>query len=221
MKKEFIEKIEDAELILVGIGSEFEKEKLKCGDDARKALKKLYEILKGKNYFLLTTCTNSVLAEVGFPEERCVSPCGNMKWKQCINGCDDTLYPLTKDDRLLLENVTDVTNIPELGKCPICGKALVLNNVYAEKYNESSYLDAWKMYTKWLQGTLNKKLCVLELGVDMTFPNIIRWPFEKVAFYNNKAVFIRVNEKLYHMSEALKDKGVSVGENAIAWLEEK
>ena len=95
---------------------------------------------------------------------------------------------------------------------------MVPNNVYAEQYDEEGYLADWRMYTKWLQGTLNKKLCVLELGVDLTFPNIIRWPFEKVAFYNQKALFIRVNEKLYHMSEELKDKGVAVNKKSIDWL---
>ena len=69
-------------------------------------------------------------------------------------------------------------------------------------------------------GYINKKLCILELGVDMTYPSIIRWPFEKVAFYNNKAHFVRVNERLYHMSEEIKDKGISVPKNAVEWLSE-
>ena len=55
----------------------------------------------------------------------------------------------------------------------------------------------------------------------MTFANIIRWPFEKVGFYNQKATFVRVNEKLYYMSEELKDKGIAIGKNAIDWLLDK
>ena len=66
-----------------------------------------------------------------------------------------------------------------------------------------------------MQGTINKKLCILELGVDLTFPSVIRWPFEKVAFYNQKADFIRVNERLYHMSEELKDKGYNIDKKQI------
>ena len=96
-----------------------------------------------------------------------------------------------------------------------------MNNVYANNYDESGYLENWSIYKKWLQGTINKKLCILELGVDLSFPSVIRWPFEKVAFYNQKADFIRVNERLYHMSEELKDKGISVAKNSIDWLLEK
>ena len=62
----------------------------------------------------------------------------------------------------------------------------MLNNVYAENYDESGYLDQWGHYRKWLQGTLNRRLFVLELGVGMRFPSVVRWPFEKVAFFNQK-----------------------------------
>lgn len=220
MKKEIVTKIEDAELILIGIGSEFENEKFQCRDEAIEALQKLGDLLTGRNYFLLTTCTNNILKEAGFSEDRIVNPCGNLDWKQCPQCCEETLYPISKEERLLLKKIQADQEVPSLGNCPVCGNAFVLNNVYAEKYNENGYLEDWKRYTKWLQGTLNKKLCILELGVDLVFPSIIRWPFEKVAFYNNKAVFIRVNEKLYHMSEELKDKGISICQNAIEWLRE-
>ena len=74
------------------------------------------------------------------------------------------------------------------------------------------------MYMKWLQGTLNRKLCVLELGVSLKFPTVIRFPFEKTAFFNRKAQFIRVHEKLYQLSEELADKGISQPENAVNFL---
>ena len=57
--------------------------------------------------------------------------------------------------------------------------------------------------------------------MNLSFPSIIRWPFEKVGFYNQKAFFVRVNEKLYYLSEELKDKGISVAQNAIDWLLDK
>ena len=83
---------------------------------------------------------------------------------------------------------------------------------------EEGYQKQWEKYTKWLQGTLNKKLCILELGVELNLPSIIRWPFEKVAFYNQKASFFRVNESLYQMTENLSDKGVSIAKNAVDFL---
>ena len=79
-------------------------------------------------------------------------------------------------------------------------------------------MTAWNTYTKWLQGTLNRQVCMLELGVNMTFPSVIRFPFEKVAFFNKKAKLIRVNEKLYQLSEQIGDKGISVAANAVEFM---
>ncbi len=221
MKKDFLEKIDEADLVLVGIGAEFEEQKLIVAEKAVNALQELLAILQGKNYYVITTCMNSILRKAGFPEDRIVSPCGNLEKKQCDNGCENSLLALTDEEKALFAEIATIEELPPLGICPVCGEKMVLNNVYAKQYDENGYLEDWKRYTKWLQGTLNKKLCVLELGVDMVFPSIIRWPFEKVAFYNQKANFIRVNEKLYHMSEELKDKGISVEKKAIDWLLEK
>ncbi len=218
MKKEYIEKIDESDLILIGIGSEFEASRYRCEENAIKALKELKEVLTGKNYFVITTCTNNILLEAGLPKERMVAPCGNLEVKQCSKACQGSLQQLTAEEKRYIRENCDGDEVLQLGVCPSCGEPMTLNNVYASEYDEEGYLGDWKMYTKWLQGTLNKNLCVLELGVDLTFPNIIRWPFEKVAFYNQKALFIRVNEKLYHMSEELKDKGIAVNKKSIDWL---
>ncbi len=221
MKKEFVDKIIDADLILIGIGSEFEKNKYLKEERAVVALKELANVLQGKNYFIVTTCTNSIFKNIGLNEERMVAPCGNLEMKQCINHCENSLQFMEPEDSLKIDDFVKQGLEPEFGVCSTCGEPMVLNNVYAAKYDEEGYLKDWAKYTKWLQGTLNKKLCILELGVNLVFPSIIRWPFEKVGFYNQKATFIRVNESLYHMSEELKEKGIAVAKNSIDWLLEK
>ena len=102
--------------------------------------------------------------------------------------------------------------------CPKCGKKMVLNNIICEKYSEQGYKPQWEKYTKWLQLTLNRKLCILELGVGMNLPNIIRWPFEKVAFYNQKAKFFRINETLFQLTQEIAEKGESIEMNAVDFL---
>ena len=217
MKKEFTDKVKCADLVLIGIGLEFEKNKYICDERAIKALQELLKVLEGKNYFIISTCTNGILNQIGFKEDRIVTPCGNLKLKQCQE-CKDTLAPLSEEDFIILKEAIHKAEIPALTQCPVCGAPMVLNNVYATNYDENGYLQDWTIYKKWLQGTINKNVCILELGVGLVFPSVIRWPFEKIAFYNQKAVFVRVNERLYHMSEELKDKGISVAQNAIDWL---
>ena len=61
----------------------------------------------------------------------------------------------------------------------------------------------------------------------MELPNIIRWPFEKIAYYNRKADFFRVHGTLYQLTEELGGKGkgsvtegiaVSVAMNALEFF---
>lgn len=220
MNKEIQQKIIDADLVLVGIGAEFEAKRYFVDEKAKAALSELLDMLTGKNYFILTTCVNDVLSDIGFKADRMVAPCGTLKKKQC-EYCENSIADITEDDIHFLEQAIAKGDIPNLSACPSCGKPMVLNNVYANNYDENGYLENWAIYKKWLQGTINKKLCILELGVDLSFPSVIRWPFEKIAFYNQKADFIRVNERLFHMSEELSGKGVSIAKNSIDWLLEK
>lgn len=249
------QKIKEADMVLIGLGEEFDDrrtlnsvdsyEKRKgeiiessspwllpayqkmCREEGRspvsEVLSKLAKHLDNKNYFVLSVSMNDSIKEIAWKEGRLVTPCGSCAFKQCAEGCENVLEQLEQTD---YDKICDMLTSQEdvlkadisLGKCPECGAPLILNNVYAEKYNENGYLPDWQIYTKWLQGTLNKKLLILELGVGMQFPSVIRFPFEKIAFYNNKAEFYRVNEKLYHLTKELKDKGKAISENAIDWL---
>lgn len=223
MEKNIRELIEDADFVLIGIGTEFEKERFSVQEDALQALNQLAGVLEKKNYFAVSICTSDIAKKSNLQHDRIVQPCGTIAQKQCVNRCEEGLLALSEQESVDLREKLPCEEQPEinLGNCSKCGSPLVLNTVYTENYDENGYLKDWARYTKWLQGTLNKKLCILELGADLTYPSIIRWPFEKIAFYNNKAHFVRVNERLYHMSEEIKDKGISVPKNAVQWLLEE
>lgn len=250
--------IQEAEMILIGLGEEFDENKvlkldknyntcknhLNSSDsewllpalnkiiregesDVAECLGRFAKLIADKNYFVVSVSTNEAVRQVPWREGRLVMPCGGSRMKQCPQGCVGTLSETTEKDWhkmkeyfALLQNLKEGNELPDidLGVCPECGERLVLNNIYNVKYDENGYLDQWKMYTKWLQGTLNRKLLVLELGVGMQCPSVIRWPFEKVVFFNQKASFCRVNETLYQLSEEIKEKGISISQNAIDWL---
>lgn len=91
-----------------------------------------------------------------------------------------------------------------------CGSDASGNVVTNENYDESCYLPQWESYTKWLQGTLNKKICILELGVGFEYPTVIRFPFEKVTYFNKKAFLIRIHPKLAQLTQEIREKGMSI-----------
>lgn len=201
-------------------------------DQVDRALEKIAALLGDKNYFVVSVSTNSSIDSIPWKKAilsehgRCVMPCGSILKKQCINGCDGVLQEVTEEDRGELRGVLDRLSEGRLrkeeafclGVCPKCGAPFTLNNIYVDNYNENGYMERWKLYTKWLQGTLNKRLLLLELGVNMWFPSVIRWPFEKAAFFNEKAYFCRVNQRLYQLSAELAGKGCGISQNAIDWL---
>ena len=257
-RRTFVEKIMDADMVLVGVGEEF----IEDFEDIHKfpnlmsaleevdidqtlewtipflehrfliehregrlveAYRNLFELIKDKSYFVITTCIDENIQKAEFDAERLVAPCGNYQMLQCSEKCCDTLYPSKEFSDLVNQAILDQVGLDslEVPKCPVCGKPLVYNNILCEQnYIEEGYQNQWEKYKKWLQTTLNKKLCILELGVELNLPGIIRWPFEKVAFYNQKASFFRINASLYQMTEELSDKGISIAMNAVDFLRE-
>lgn len=266
MQEEIKSAIKAADMVLVGLGEEFNqigaykeednykqykdilektgklyllpaydnyKRDKKLQSDMLKGLNKLQELLTDKNYFVVSTAINPAVTQLAWKDGRVVAPCGGISGKQCADGCEEGLQNMSQGDEETLiayfkklDTVLGTVAIdekkfpdpPMLGVCPKCGKSLILNNIYADNYDEKGYLSQWQTYTKWLQGTLNKSIVILELGVGMMFPSVIRWPFEKVAFFQNKAHLYRINEKLYQLSEDLKGKGTAIPKNSIDWL---
>ena len=102
------------------------------------------------------------------------------------------------------------------------GKELYLNQKRTEYskivYNEKAYIGRWEEYKQYLSRTLNSNLLVLELGVGLEYPTVVRWPFEKVVFLNKKAHLVRVHEKLYHHTPEIGDKTDSIQMNSIDYI---
>ncbi len=195
-------------------------------DPIRPCLEGLAGAVKDKDYFVVSTSTNKAISETAWKENRLVVPCGGQR-KQCPQCCEEGLGDLSADEEealrrylLLVEQgqAGDGEESDILGRCPKCGQKLILNNIYTQYYDEKGYLPSWEKYTGWLQRTLNRKLFILELGVGMQCPTVIRFPFEKAAFYNRKAYLCRVNETLYQLPENLIGKGCSISENSVDWL---
>lgn len=188
-----------------------------------KAYKNMLEMLKDKNYFIVSLTVDPYLKKMGFKEERCVNPCGTYEKIQCEEGCNTQLIStqhLLEKMRRLFDDVTKtdcsgqsvercleqcVVFMDEY-HCDACGANMVFNLLDAKRYLEEGYLERWQIYMKWLQGTLNKKLCVIEAGVGMKLPSVIRWPFEKTVFYNQKANMFRIHEKFYQVNEEVAER---------------
>lgn len=253
---ELRKKIQEAELVLVGIGEEcqydwnallqdgryqeIEKETegderyawivpflqkmiLQRGRDERwdRAYQTLREMLFGKNYFIVSLCLDDYLYGAGFDESKIVSPCGGFRMMQCNKNCAGKLSDMPeKDYEAVLRYYRGEEPLVSLEEpvCELCGEKLRFNQLGVERYAQEGYLEQWNRYTKWLQGTVNKELCILELGAGMAYPGIVRFPFEKVAYYNQKAFMYRVHPHLFQLGEEIADRGQAVADDPIDFL---
>ena len=198
--EELLRRIDGAEKIIIGLGEEW------ALGQARQRLLEAYGLLekltRGKDLWVVTTATDGLIYETAFDLGRVTAPCGNIHWFQCSKAC-------TKD-------IWEEGEVPD-GICPHCGAPLTANTVRAEVYIEEGYLPKWQKYKQWQTRTLNRSLLLLELGVGLSYPTVIRWPFEKIAMLNEKAYLLRVHESLSQLPEGLTRAG-RVKENSVDWV---
>lgn len=185
------------------------------------------------NYFVVTTCFDDIITYSTFDKDRVVAPCGTLNLMKCDRGCFKHVYETQK----VYENINGILNnyykdgyveqekmFDELREampqCPMCKQVMSANIVKSNNYSEEGYREQWDSYMSWLQKTLNRKLVMLELGEGFETPTVIRWPFEKVAAVNNKATLIRVNEKVWQISEDIEAKAIPLNMSGVAFIEE-
>lgn len=254
--QELRDRLRDAELVLVGLGEEFQYDwnallrdarfqeiERETGSDERyvwivpflqkmilqkgreerwdRAYRALRELLAGKNYFIVSLCIDDYIYGAGVNEERIVTPCGGFRKMQCDDNCAGELTEMPERSfAAVLRYYRKEISLEELEEpvCKKCGKKSRFNQIGVRRYAEEGYLEQWQLYTKWLQGTLNKRLCVLELGAGMEYPGIIRFPFEKIMYYNRKAFLYRVHSQLYQVGEEIADRSRGIAENPVDFL---
>ncbi len=228
--EKIVESIAEADKVLVGVGDElavsfsdltggkdvdeYEKARIleKCIHLKQdKAYQILKDLLQDKDYYLISLNMDSAIHRVFDNRDRLVLPCGDLSLLQCEKACCKDLYEAKKIPAYPFMD----GDVPE---CPACQSRMVYNNLYAENYLEEGYLPAWDSYQNWLKTTVNKKLCIIELGCSLKFPTIIRFAFDKLAMYNQKATFYRVHESLWQHAKETEDRGISIKENALSFL---
>lgn len=250
------EKIDDAEVILVGLGEKMQYDWNALTEDRRyqeiekeirdreeyiwivpflqkmileqlrqdkweRAYENLSRLIAGKNYFVVSLCMDDYVYKTEIPENRIVTPCGGFRKMQCNHNCSHVLSPIPQASyEMVIRYYNKELTLKDMNEpvCQICKDKLRFNQIGVDQYAEEGYLEGWSEYTKWLQGTVNKKLCILELGVGMEYPAIIRFPFEKIVFYNQKAFIYRVHPTLYQLGEEIGARGIGMQEHPIDFL---
>lgn len=185
------------------------------------AYQNLKKLLEGHNYFILSIAMDDYVYRYGFRENRVVTPCGGFLQMQCDYNCsgqimesDEEMY---RSVQAYFHGDMELKDLSE-PVCERCGQKKRFNQIGVSKYAEEGYLPQWGIYTKWLQGTVNKKISLLELGAGMEMPSMIRWPFEKITYYNQKSFLYRIHPSLYQLGENMGGRGIGIKEKSVVFL---
>lgn len=155
----------------------------------------LFNIVKNKNYFVITTNVDHCFQKSGFDKKRIFYTQGDYGLFQCSEPCCNKTFE-NKD--MIIDMIEHQHNmkIPYnmIPKCPYCGKPLTMNLRADDKFvQEEGWYNAAERYQNFLQQQQNKHILYLELGVGYNTPIIIKYPFWQMTVKNTKAIYACVN----------------------------
>lgn len=177
--------------------------------------KRLYELVKGKDHFVLTTNVDGQFYKAGFAPGRIFAVQGDYGKIQCAKGCHDKLYD---DEALVRQMAAEQKNcrVPSylVPKCPVCGSDMEVN-VRKDMYfvQDAAWYGAGARYDAFYEKACGRKTVLLEPGVGYNTPTIIRFPFERMTCENEGVFLIRMNADYPEPIAENAKKTVSFGED--------
>lgn len=155
----------------------------------------LLDIVKDKDYFVITSNVDHCFQKAGFDKKRLFYTQGDYGLLQCSVPCCNKTFDNEDIIRQMMEQQKDM-RIPStlLPVCPHCGKPLTTNLRADDKFVQD---DGWYMaaerYNNFLHTRENTRILYLELGVGSNTPAIIKYPFWNMTARNKNATYACIN----------------------------
>lgn len=157
--------------------------------------KRLFELVKDKDYFVLTTNVDHQFQKAGFDKKRLFYTQGDYGLFQCSEPCHNATYDNEAAIRAMVARQADMKIPAELiPHCPVCGKPMTMNLRADDSFvQDEGWYRASKRYSDFLRRHEGRHILFLELGVGMNTPVIIKYPFLQMTARNPKATYACIN----------------------------
>ena len=156
---------------------------------------KLFNLVKDKDYFVITTNVDHCFQRAGFDKKRLFYTQGDYGLFQCSEPCCNETFDNEEIIKAMYEQQKDM-KIPRdlIPKCPHCGKPLTTNLRADDKFvQDEGWYKASERYSEFIRRHQNLNILYLELGVGYNTPVIIKYPFWQMTAQNPKAVYACIN----------------------------
>lgn len=189
----------------------------------------LYELVKDKDYFVLTTNVDHYFQKAGFDKHRLFYTQGDYGLFQCSQPCHMATYEnynivrkmveaqgyvIDENDRLLLpKGITPKMTVPTklVPYCSKCGKPMSMNlrsdNTFVE---DEGWHCASERYTDFLRKHKNMKVLFLEIAVGFNTPTIIKYNFWHMTYEWKNAVYACLNYGEAYAPDEIKKKSICI-----------
>ena len=174
--------------------------------------KRLFELVKDNDYFVITTNVDHQFQKAGFDKTRLFYTQGDYGLFQCSEPCHDKTYDNEEIVKDMIEFQADM-KIPAdlIPKCPKCGKPMAMNLRSDDKFVEDEgWHRAAERYDEFLQAHEGQHILFLELGVGYNTPVIIKYPFWKMTAKNPNAVYACLNFGEAYAPDEIKEQSVLI-----------
>lgn len=157
--------------------------------------KALLELVKNKDYFVITTNVDHQFQKAGFEKKRLFYTQGDYGLFQCAKPCCHKTFDNKEIIHQMIAEQVDM-KIPSslVPRCPKCGKPMTMNlrsdNTFVE---DEGWHNAAERYELFLRRHKGLHVLFLELGVGYNTPVIIKYPFWKMTASNPNAVYACIN----------------------------
>lgn len=173
---------------------------------------KLLELVKEKDYFVITTNVDHCFQKAGFDKQRLFYTQGDYGLFQCSQPCCQETFDNRELIKEMFEKQQDM-RIPSelLPVCPHCGSPMTMNLRADDRFAEDAgWHLAAKRYERFLYEKNGQRIVFLELGVGYNTPVIIKYPFWRMTAEKKKATYACVNLGETHCPEEIRERSICI-----------
>ena len=164
-------------------------------DAPKDTYQKLLQLVKDKDYFVLTTNVDHQFQKAGFDKKRLFYSQGDYGLWQCSKPCHQKTYDNKEIVEKMLLQQKDL-KIPSslIPYCPKCGAFMTMNLRCDQTFVQDEGWDQGQFrYNRFINKHRDLKIIYLELGVGQNTPVIIKYPFWNYTNSNKKATYVCIN----------------------------
>ena len=175
----------------------------------------LLQLVKDKDYFVLTTNVDHCFQRAGFDKKRLFYTQGDFGLWQCSVPCHKKTYDNEETVRRMIAKQKDMRIPGELiPLCPVCKKPMTMNlRADSTFVEDEGWHEACGRYENFLETHKGSRVLFLELGCGMNTPGIIKFSFWRLTSQWPEAVYGRINLGEAYAPQEIEGKSVCISED--------